>query len=162
MALGKKHSLETRQKMSEAKKGNRNPNWGKPRSLETKRKISEAQQGEKNHMWGRKHSPGARQKISEGLQGNKNNWKGGRIYHRNGYVLIRRPDHPNAYRDGYILEHRLVMSEVLGRPLESWEIVHHENGIKDDNRIENLELIDHHGRQICPRCGWPMDRLRDN
>lgn len=58
-----------------------------------------------------------------------------------GYRIIYVPGgHPNATRHGAIQEHRFVMSEKLGRPLAPNESVHHRNGIKDDNRIENLEL----------------------
>jgi len=65
---------------------------------------------------------------------------GSRFKMTSGYVRVHRPEHPKALTDGTILEHRLVMSEVLGRPLEDWENVHHINGIRDDNRPENLEL----------------------
>lgn len=80
-------------------------------------------------------------------------WKGGRYKKTNGYVRIRL--HPkdffypmvNANRE--LMEHRLIMAQSLGRCLHCWELVHHRNGIKDDNRIENLQLVtDDRHRQI--------------
>lgn len=62
---------------------------------------------------------------------------------RDGYVVCVAPsEHPHARADGTILVHRLVMEQQLGRYLEEWEIVHHKNGIRADNRPENLELMD--------------------
>jgi hypothetical protein len=57
-----------------------------------------------------------------------------------GYVYINKMRHPNAQKRGRIYEHTFVMSQHLGRPLSKNETVHHKNGIRDDNRIENLEL----------------------
>lgn len=68
-------------------------------------------------------------------------WKNGRYRHKAGYIMIRIPDHPRARNNNlYVFEHILVMEDVLGRYLFLDENVHHVNGIKDDNRPENLEL----------------------
>jgi len=87
------------------------------------------------------------------------NWKGGRRMDERGYIQIRATEHPNAIH-GYVLEHRLVMEKYLGRYLESWEHVHHKNRIRDDNRLENLEIVtssEHMGMRCfkvkCPFCG---------
>jgi len=64
-----------------------------------------------------------------------------RKFTNEGYVLVSCPKHPFCQQYGNILEHRLVMEKHLGRYLSKTEIVHHINGIKNDNRIENLNLI---------------------
>jgi hypothetical protein len=98
----------------------------------------------------------ATSKAHAGKQGC--NWKGGRIKDKNGYILLWIPDHPNASsgnRKQYVFEHRYVMAEYLGRPLTNNEFVHHKNAIKDDNHIENLELLTkrvHRGIVCCPHC----------
>lgn len=68
------------------------------------------------------------------------NWKGGRTRHKAGYVMVRAPDHPRARASKYVFEHILVAEELLGRYLEPDESIHHRNGVRDDNRPENLEL----------------------
>ncbi len=68
------------------------------------------------------------------------NWRGGLTRHKAGYVMVRVPGHPRAGRSPYVFEHILVIEELLGRHLLPGETVHHRNGVKHDNRPENLEL----------------------
>lgn len=66
-------------------------------------------------------------------------WKHGKSSN-SGYVRVKCPGHPNAGSQDYVLEHRLVMEQKLGRYLRKNENVHHKNGVRADNRPENLEL----------------------
>ncbi len=72
-------------------------------------------------------------------------WRGGRIIDSLGYVqiLLQADDffYPMANKNGYAREHRIVMAKHIQRCLLPWEIVHHRNGIKKDNHIENLTLL---------------------
>lgn len=68
------------------------------------------------------------------------NWRGGKRI-EDGYVYVYSPNHPNATIHKYVLEHRLVMEQHLGRYLDPREVVHHKDGDKKNNSIENLELF---------------------
>jgi hypothetical protein len=78
------------------------------------------------------------QKIGE----KHHNWKGGRIVVSGGYIRVKVNEHHRADCNGYVMEHIIVMERKIGRGLLPGETVHHINGIRHDNRTENLELWD--------------------
>ena len=108
--------------------------WTEHDTTETRRKIGEASKGRN----GKKGEESA-------------SWKGGRYFNsRDGYIMVYVGE--GKHRP----EHRLVMEERLGRALTLNEEVHHINGKKDDNRIENLKLVVkemHFCKVNCPFCG---------
>lgn len=72
---------------------------------------------------------------------NSGNFKGYRRKSSKGYIVLYKPGNESATKDGLIMEHRYVMEQHIGRALRQGEVVHHINGIKSDNRIENLMLM---------------------
>lgn len=107
------------------------------------------------------------------------NWKGGRYENSRGYIYIRlSPDdffYPMVNRNGCVMEHRLVMAKHLDRRLMKNEIVHHLNGIKNDNRLGNLLLLSPSNHlfvdNLCKQCSlrkeirllrWQIKELSDS
>lgn len=110
----------------------------RPRSNEiSKKKISKAQRGNR-YALGNKLTEEHKQRIS---LANQIKGIGHKKKRKDGYVAIFFPSHPKSNKNGYIMEHDLIMECNIGRWLKEDEVVHHKNKIRDDNRIENLELM---------------------
>lgn len=88
---------------------------------------------------------------------------GGRVSDGQGYVMIWKPDHSHRTKENYVKEHRLIWEQHHKASLLPWAHIHHINGIRDDNRIENLQGLTHgqhtsithakdHSDKICGIC----------
>lgn len=96
-------------------------------------------------MSGKYHSEETRKKMSIAKQRRKGkdnpNWKGGKKRNTAGYILIYSINHPYKKKDNCVMEHRLVIEKNIGRYLKKEEFIHHINENKQDNRIENLQIV---------------------
>jgi len=127
--MGRKCSESTKEKIRRA-------HLGKRMSDESRLKMSMAKKGKPSWNKGKK--------FPEWSKTKNHNWKGGKHITETGYVVVLSPGHPNPKFGSYVYEHRLVMEGHLGRYLKPSEIVHHINGNRSDNRIENLQLFKSH------------------
>ena len=93
---------------------------------------------------GIQHSEESKAKMSakkKGIYKKPTRYGGATKKRRDGYVSVFVPSHPFCNAEGFVMEHRLVMEEHIGRHLNADEVVHHINHKRDDNRIENLLLM---------------------
>lgn len=118
-------------------------NFGKKHTQEFKNKKRILMLGNQYNK-GRKWSDEVNKK--KGLLMEKNpKWNGGKYRTKDGYIAIKIANNKDAGGKNYILEHRLIVGNIIGRKLLKSEVVHHINGIRNDNRIENLILFSSNG-----------------
>ena len=103
-----------------------------------KKAISEKNKGKPSPMKGKHLSKETIKKMSDALRLKGTGHKKQRC---DGYISLYYPNHPRSNKDGYIMEHQYVMEQHIGRLLNNDEVVHHINHIRNDNRIENLQLM---------------------
>ncbi len=101
--------------------------------------------GSEHWAYGKKYSKEHRENLSKSHIGKRkgffnNKWNGG-IKISNGYRYFLNPIHPFATKDGYVMEHRLVMEKYIGRYLKPTEVVHHINKDTSNNVLNNLMLF---------------------
>ncbi len=95
------------------------------------------------------------------MLGEKNpSWRGGR-YRTGGYIYVYKPAHPYATKYGYVMEHRLVLEQKLGRYLLFDEVGHHINGKRNDNRPENLVALSRKGHPHLTLLKIAQERIRE-
>lgn len=126
----RKYDIATRN-YSESKKVLKEKGWTYPQ--EAREKISTLHKG-------KTVSKTTRKKMSDSA---KLKGIGRKKYRKDGYVAIYFPDHPQSNKDGFIMEHVLIMECLIGRWLRDDEVVHHKNKIRNDNRKENLQLMNY-------------------
>jgi len=144
---GKIHSEKTKRKMRKAKL-KRKEILGYINSPETRRKMSISFKGRKVSKKTRKKMSIARKgiklssetKLKMSLARRKEkscNWKGGRRK-QSGYIMIYNKNYPHKSKRKYIFEHRIIWEQYHNKKLSKNMVIHHLNGIKDDNRPKNL------------------------